>query len=502
MNVEKISTEVAVIGGGGAGLLAALEARRSQSDVLLLSKTLLGGGSCTTLSFGAFRAAETAQAREEHFSESIAAGKNLNDRRLLKVLVDEAFDRVRRLAEYGVPITYEAPYFYVLGKAPFYGREMTVALQKAAKELGVASLGQTIVIDLLKAHHRVCGLLAYSPREDTLLVISARAVVLAAGGSGALYPLHDNSPRTTGDGYALSARAGATLRDMEFVQFYPLGLVEGGVFRCIVPPLLGECGPIRNALGENVLDKYRIEERPAAVKARDSLSQAMFLEISAGRGFGPCLEMDLRVVEERDWERNRQMQHYKKILLEKYPGMERPLKIAPVCHHFMGGVVTDEECRTSLPGLFAAGEVTGGIHGANRLGGNALSECAVFGTRAGRMAATYAGGAKGGSLEKGAIQRTKDHLNRWRQLPPGRGKSPRQLKGRLAEIMFSKAGIVRNRGQLEEAEREVDILAKEGQAAMSCENPKDVMRALELNNQISTARLVIRGALLRNEGHP
>jgi len=104
--------------------------------------------------------------------------------------------------------------------------------------------------------------------------------------------LHDNSPRTTGDGFALSARAGVVLRDMEFVQFYPLGLVEGGIFRCIVPPWLGDCGPIRNALGENVLVKYGIKERPAAVMARDSLSQAMFREILAGRGFGPCLEIE------------------------------------------------------------------------------------------------------------------------------------------------------------------------------------------------------------------
>lgn len=499
MKVEKISTEVAVIGGGGAGLLAALEARRSRSEVLLISKTLLGGGSCTTLSFGVFRAADGAQASEEHFSQSIASGKNLNDRRLLRILVDEAFDRVRGLEEYGVPITYEAPYFYVLGKAPFYGQEMTVALQEAAKELGIASLGQTIVIELLKADNRVCGLLAYSPKEDTLLIINARAVVLATGGSGALYPLHDNSPRTTGDGFALSGRAGAVLQDMEFVQFYPLGLVEDGIFRCIVPPLLGECGHILNALGENILDKYRIEERPAAVKARDSLSQAMFREISAGRGFGPCLGIDLSVVEEKDWEQNRQMRHYRKILLEKYPGMDRPLKIAPVCHHFMGGVVIDEECKTSLPGLFAAGEVTGGLHGANRMGGNALSECVVFGTLAGRQAASYAARAKTQSFQESAIRRAKDQVNRWRELPPGRGQSPRQLKKRLAQIMFTKAGIVRNREQLEEAEKEVDILAKEGQAAMYCKNPKDVMRAFELNNQITTARLVIRGALIRTE---
>jgi len=499
VRVEKISTEVVVVGGGGAGLIAALEARRNRSEVLLITKTLLGGGSCTTLSFGAFRVADAPDARKEHFAQSIAAGKNINDQKLLKVLVDQAFEQVSRLEEYGVPILYEAPFIYVLGEAPFYGMEMTSSLQRAVTELGITSMGQTVAFDLLKANNTLCGLLAYSPRNDTLFVISARAVVLATGGAGALYPLHDNAPRTTGDGFALSARAGVVLRDMEFVQFYPLGLVEGGIFRCIVPPWLGDCGPIRNALGENVLVKYGIKERPAAVMARDSLSQAMFREILAGRGFGPCLEIDLTRVEEKDWDQNRQMRHYKKILQEKFPGLERPIRIAPVCHHFMGGVVIDEKCRTSLPGLFAAGEVTGGLHGANRMGGNALSECVVFGVLAGRGAAAYVARAKGRPLQAGVVQKVKEQVTRWRELPPDFGKSPRELKERLAKIMFTKAGIVRNRDQLEKAKKEIDILAHEIETVMRCKNSKDVMRAFELLNQITTARLVIRGALIRAE---
>lgn len=499
MKVDKISTEVVVVGGGGAGLMAALEARRYGSEVLLITKTVLGGGSCTTLSFGAFRVAPTPKAREEHFSQTMAAGKNLNDRKLLRILVAQAFDQVQRLEEYSVPISYEEPYIYVLGKAPFYGMEMTSSLQRAVTESGIRSMGQIVAIDLLKEDNTVCGLLAYSPNRDTLLIVNARAVVLATGGAGALYPLHDNSPRTTGDGFALSARAGALLRDMEFVQFYPLGLVEGGVFRCIVPPFLGDCGIIHNTLGENILAKYRIEERPAAVKARDSLSQAMFREILAGHGFGSCLEIDLTRVEEKDWDLNRQMRHYKKILQEKYPGLERPLKIAPVCHHFMGGVVIDEKCGTNLPGLFAAGEVTGGLHGANRMGGNALSECVVFGVLAGHQAASFATRAKGHAIGAGVVEKVRAQLTRWREVSSDFGRSPREFKERLAQIMLTRVGIVRNRDQLEKAKKEVDILAQESQTAMHCKNPKDVMRALELVNQITTAQLVIRGALIRTE---
>ncbi|MBM4332385.1 MAG: FAD-dependent oxidoreductase [Deltaproteobacteria bacterium] len=499
MKTEKLTAQVVVIGGGGAGLVVALEARRAGAEVLLLNKTSSKGPSCTSLSFGAFRVANTVTSREEHFAQSMVAGKFLNDQKLLKILVEQAFDRVRGLEEYGVPLLLEDPYFYVLGEAPFYGLKMIAALQKAATEWGIMLMSHTLALDLLKVDNTVCGVLAYNTSQDTLLIIYARSVILATGGAGALYPLHDNSPRTTGDGLALAARAGALLRDMEFVQFYPLGLVEGGIFRFIVPPFLADSAPIRNALGENILVKYRIKERPAAVKARDSLSQAMFREISAGRGFGPCLEIDLTGVPEKEWDQNRQLRHYKKILQEKYPGLERPLKIAPVCHHFMGGVTIDETCRTNLPGLFAAGEVTGGLHGANRMGGNALSECVVFGALAGRQATQYAVLAKGFPLETGMIQKAEKQLAHWREKSLDPSQSPQAFKKRLAQIMFTQVGIIRNGEQLEKARKKVESLAEDAQTAMGCQGPRDVMEAIEMINLTTTSRLVIRGALRRTE---
>ncbi|MBI5969146.1 MAG: FAD-binding protein, partial [Deltaproteobacteria bacterium] len=499
MRTETLTAEVVVIGGGGAGLVAALEARRAGAEVLLLNKTSLGKSSCTSLSFGAFRVANTVASREEHFTQTLMAGKFLNDQKLLQILVDQAFDRVRSLEEYGVPLLFEDPYFYILGDAPFYGLKMTTPLQKAATERGITSISHTVALDLLKVNNTVCGVLAYDFSQDALLVISARAIILATGGAGVLYPLHDNSARTTGDGFALAARAGALLRDMEFVQFYPLGLVEGGIFRCIVPPFLADSAPIRNAQGENILVKYGIEERLAAVKARDALCQAMFREILAGRGFGSYLEIDLTRVPEEDWHQNRQLRHYKKILQEKYRGLDRPLKIAPVCHHFMGGVVIDETSRTNLPGLFAAGEVTGGLHGANRMGGNALSECIVFGALAGREASQYASRTRAHSFEKGIIQKREKQILLWRERSPNSSRSPREFKKRLAEIMFAKAGIIRKGEQLEQARREVESLAEQAQTSIGCQNAKDVLQVIEVINLITTSRLVLHGALRRTE---
>jgi len=269
MRMEKLAAEVVVIGGGAAGLIAALEARRAGAEVLLLDKTSSGKSSCTSPSFGAFRAANTVASREEQFSQTMTAGKFLNDRNLLRILVDQAFDRVRSLEDFGVALLYEDPYFYVLGEAPFYGLKMIASLQKAAHKWGISSFHPTVALDLLKFNDTICGVLAYDFRKDTLLILLARATILATGGAGALDPLHDHSPRTTGDGFALAARAGALIGDMEFVQFYPLGLVEGGIFRCIVPPFLADSAPLRNAEGEDILAKYRIAECPAAVKARD-----------------------------------------------------------------------------------------------------------------------------------------------------------------------------------------------------------------------------------------
>jgi succinate dehydrogenase/fumarate reductase flavoprotein subunit len=443
--------------------------------------------------------ANTADSREEHFHQTVTAGKFLNDQKLLRILVDQAFDRVRSLEDFGVPLLYEDPYFYVLGDAPFYGLKMISPLQKAANNWGVSSLPHTVALDLLKVNDTICGVLAYDFSKDTLLIIPARATILATGGAGALYPLHDNSPRTTGDGFAIAARAGALIRDMEFVQFYPLGLVEGDSFRCVVPPFLGDSAPIRNAQGEDILAKYRIGERPAAVKARDALCQAMFREILAGRGFGTYLEIDLTRVPQEEWDQNRQLSHYRKILQEKYRGRERPLKIAPVCHHFMGGVVIDETSHTNLRGLFAAGEVTGGLHGANRMGGNALSECVVFGALAGPEASQYARRTGAYPFAKGLIRKREKQILLWREANPNSSRSPQEFKKRLAEIMFAKVGIIRKGEQLEQARRELESLAEQAQVSMSCQNPKDVLQAIEVINLITTSRLVLHGALRRTE---
>ncbi|MBF0531103.1 MAG: FAD-binding protein, partial [Deltaproteobacteria bacterium] len=232
----------------------------------------------------------------------MAAGQHLNDQNLLRILFEQALDRVRDLEGYGVPLIREGPFLQIPGRAPFFGQVMTKTLTSVVRSVGVNVLSKIMALDLLQADGRVTGVLAYDLDADRLLIVSARAVILAVGGAGALYSWHDNSPRNTGDGYGLAARAGAQTRDMEFVQFFPLCLVEGGRYRMIIHEILGDVAPIKNSRGENLLIKYDIRERPAAIKARDALSQAIFREMTAEPGAGSDVVLDLTGLEDGIWD--------------------------------------------------------------------------------------------------------------------------------------------------------------------------------------------------------
>ena len=339
--------------------------------------------------------------------------------------------------------------------------------------------------------------MAYDLEGDRLLVIAAGAVILAAGGAGALYSWHDNSPRTTGDGYALAARAGVRLRDMEFVQFFPLSLVEGGRHRMIIHETLGDVAPIRNIKGEDLLVKYNILERPAALKARDALSQAIFREMTPGGEGGSGVFLDLTGVDDGIWNEAPSLLAFKEIMLTTYPGRERPLQVAPVCHHFMGGVAISPTCQTSLPGLWCAGEVTGGLHGANRLGGNALSECAVFGPIAGGDAVDCADSSPGLNVGRDAAEEWRNRLEKWRGGPDGTDVPVKKLTQELARIMFEQVGIIRRQSGLLSAKREVERLAVGLDGGGFGSGSANLMRSVELYNLIATARLVIDGALAR-----
>jgi aspartate oxidase len=319
----------------------------------------------------------------------------------------------------------------------------------------------------------------------------ARALIMATGGASALYRRHDNPRGMLGDGYILALNAGARLQDMEFVQFYPLGLAEPGLPPFIIPPGLADRGRLLNGAGEDIHDKYDIHERPAAELARDALSRALFIEIER---LGQDVWLDARSVPAEGWRADPFSASTEKLLGERYGAKHRPLRVAPMAHHVMGGVSITSHCETSVPGLFAAGEVTGGLHGANRMGGNALTETMVFGKRAGEAAAAW-------SFDRPAVRVSPPPAGRREPVKAGREKNfdADDLMRRLQDIMWREGGIMRSPGGLHRALSAVSEWEEAVDHGPWQMESRSVQRQIDLRIALKVAALVLQAALRRRE---
>jgi succinate dehydrogenase/fumarate reductase flavoprotein subunit len=296
-----------------------------------------------------------------------------------------------------------------------------------------------------------------------------------------------------GDGYILALSAGAVLQHMEFVQFYPFGVAEPEFPSFLIPPRLADRGELFNGRGEEIYDKYNITERPAGERARDRLSQALFVEIHR---HGQEVWLNLTGVSEDDWHKDPFSGSTRKILGDRYGAANKPLRIAPMAHHVMGGIRIDAQGFTSVPGLFAAGEVTGGIHGANRMGGNALTETLVFGKRAGAAAAQWAAGTNQ-SHKKTAADELKAFLQN-----SSKGKTqlnPEHLTGQLRHLMWTEGGILRNEKGLIKTPETIKNIQQQAAESSLEGHSDDVQRVLELRFAAATAALILKAARKREE---
>jgi succinate dehydrogenase/fumarate reductase flavoprotein subunit len=321
-----------------------------------------------------------------------------------------------------------------------------------------------------------------------VFTFTAPAVVLASGGLGSAYARNDNAAGATGDGYAIAWRAGAVLQDMEFVQFYPTGLGNGRPLMFYECLLLSSGGRLLNRNGEDIVEKYSLTE-PMRL-TRDRLSRAIALEIAGSLGIEDKVVFDLTGI-------NKDTLELLKPVLPKSAALgERRFPVAPTTHFHMGGVRINRKAETSLSGLFAAGEVCAGIHGANRLAGNALTEAWVFGTVAGREAAmrtkeTAARSQPGDELV--------DHTEELREIiSRQKGETLEFLYQSLREIMWQKVGIIRDEAGLERALREIDHL-KERCRRVFAPDGQSLRQALRLGNILTTSEMVCRAALFRRE---
>ena len=502
--MQHLFCDIAVIGSGLAGLCAALACGRKNHKVLVCSKSRPGSGSCTAISQGHFRTSVQGFSPEEHKSLSLEAGQGLNREQTLNLLVHQAEPTLRQLGELGVPLQKRVKGFDSCpDRIGLEGMSITKPLVRQAHSMGVDFLSSFHAWRIVSVDNRAVGVLGFYAKERQPVFVQAKAVILATGGAGALYARTDNPQSMTGSGYALAYQAGLPLMDMEFVQFYPLCLAAQSRTCRLLPPLLAEIGTLINAYKENVADKHGIQKRPLAIAARDELCQAMIHEVAEGRGCHGAIALRIST-EDQVWRHASQtlgipdLSQLQEWVKDKLADRDF-LPVLPAAHFTMGGVLIDEHCQTGLPGLLAAGEVVGGLHGANRYGGNALSEAAVFGKIAGDSAAQVADGLKDQVIHsKPALDWCREQLM---DLSRGHGHEPvprsQDLKRQLQDLMWQEAGVIRSGQSLQRA---LDrVLSLKEAAGWPQARGKELLSHLEVMDSILVAETIIRSALFRRE---
>ncbi|MBN2438824.1 MAG: FAD-dependent oxidoreductase [Deltaproteobacteria bacterium] len=494
-------TDVLIIGGGIAGLKAAIEARKQGADVTVVSETPPGFGNNSAVSRAAFAAVGISEkpddSVEAHVKDTLESGRFLNDVKLVRTLVENAARQVHDLVGYGVPFKRRSDGSLLVGLAAghsyyrhvfskdFKGINITRPLRKYAEKSGVRFAEGMLVTKLLTADKTAAGALAID-KDGNIIQFSARSVVLAAGGAGDIYLMTSNAIGCTGDGYALAYEAGLTLRDMEFVQFHPTTTGRGGQGLIMYERYLPKGATLRNALGEDILKRHGMLEVNKVT--RDVLSKTLAIEVMEGRGIDGNVILDFTTIPENEASRMVQRglmdgKHY-----------HSSISVSPTAHYFMGGVKIDTEAATEIRGLFAAGEVCGGIHAANRLGGNAITETLVFGTIAGEQAAINALKQPQKLAPKAHISSEVERLSR---IASGSQAATWEIYRAVQNLMWDKAGIVRKGKRLNEALAEILSLRKESETLTG--SAEQLIDIIKVNNMLTVAETVCRAALTRTE---
>jgi succinate dehydrogenase / fumarate reductase, flavoprotein subunit len=509
--------DVLIIGAGGAGLRAALGALSEGANVGVVCKSLLGKAH-TVMAEGGIAAAmanvDSADDWRTHFRDTMRGGKLLNNWRMAQLHAQEAPERVRELEQWGALFdrTQDGQILQrAFGGHSFRrlchvgdrtGLEMIRTLQDRGVQLGVDVYMECTISRLLMDGDRVAGAFGYWREQGRFVVFRAKSIVIATGGIGKAWKITSNSWEYTGDGMALAYHAGAELMDMEFVQFHPTGMVwPPGVQGLLVTEAVrGEGGLLRNKAGERFMEKY--DPKKMELSTRDVVARAIYTEVREGRGTehgGAFLDISHKPA---DYVKKKLPSMYHQFReLADVDITEGPMEVGPTCHYMMGGIrVEAETAQSTVPGLFAAGEAAAGLHGANRLGGNSLSDLLVFGRRAGLAAAEQAKKVRTTSVNSTQIE----HAARELLTPFERkeGENPYTIHRELQDIMQNLVGIYRTREDLTRALAELEKL-KERNGCVSVEgsrmfNPGWHL-AQDLTSMLTVAEAVTRSALAREE---
>ena len=509
--------DVLIIGAGGAGLRAAIEALGQGASVGVVCKSILGKAHTVMAEGGIAAAMANVDAADDwrtHFRDTMRGGKMLNNWRMAQIHAQESPDRVRELEQWGAlfdrtdkgQILQRAfgghTYKRLCHVGDRTGLEMIRTLQDRGVQMGFDVYMECTVTRLLKDGDRVAGAFGYWREQGRFVVFKAKSVVIATGGIGKAWPITSNSWEYTGDGMALAYEAGAELMDMEFVQFHPTGMVwPPGVQGILVTEAVrGEGGILRNKAGERFMERY--DRQRMELSTRDVVARAIYTEVREGRGTehgGAYLDISHKPAEYV--KRKLPSMYHQFLELADVDITKRPMEVGPTCHYMMGGIRVDAEtAQASIPGLFAAGEAAAGLHGANRLGGNSLSDLLVFGRRAGLAAAKHATTTAAPSIDSVQIdQAERDALAPFQHKD---GESPYAIHRDLQDSMQKLVGIFRNKEDLERSLGEIDKL-KQRLTHMSVEgsrlyNPGWHL-ALDLKSMLTVCEAVALSALAREE---
>jgi succinate dehydrogenase / fumarate reductase flavoprotein subunit len=553
--LERHRYDVVVIGAGGAGLRAAIAAHDAGARVAIVCKSLLGKAH-TVMAEGGIAAAMGNVYSEDnwqvHFRDTMRGGKMLNNWRMAQLHAQEAPERVLELEEWGA--LFDRTDDGLISQRDFGGHryarlahvgdrtglEMIRTLQQRAVDLDIDVFMECTVTEIFKDGERVAGAFAYWRETGRFVVFESPSIVLATGGIGKSYQVTSNSWEYTGDGHALAMRAGASLINMEFVQFHPTGMVWPPSVKGILvtESVRGDGGVLKNSEGKRFMFDYipeyfkaetadTIEEaegwyadkkahrRPPELLPRDEVARAINSEIKAGRGSphgGVFLDIASRRTPEFIRKRLPSMYHQFKELSDVDITAE-PMEIGPTCHYVMGGIEVDPDTEASaVAGLYAVGECSGGMHGSNRLGGNSLSDLLVFGKRAGEAAAEYAARLAGDppTVDAEVVLAAQDPvlapferaLDAATTAEPRALENPYTIQQDLQQAMNDLVGIIRTAPELERSLAEIEKL-KQRARHLVVEGHRQYNPgwhlALDLRNMLLVSECIAKAALVREE---
>ncbi|MBQ2653664.1 MAG: fumarate reductase subunit A [Methanobrevibacter sp.] len=514
MEIKTISTDVLIIGSGGAGSRAAIEVDDAGLKATIVSKGLSFRSGCTGMAEGGynavFKAVDKDDSIEAHIKDTLKGGSYLNDKKLVEILVNESPKRLIDLENYGA--LFDRQESGEIDQRPFGGQtyrrtcyqgdrtgaELLNALKEEIIKRDIECIEEVMITSLITDDDVVIGATGLNLKDSSLIYFKSKSTILASGGAGQLYPVTSNTFQKNGDGYAIAYRAGANLVDMEQVQFHPTGMVapesKKGVL--VTEAVRAEGGKLINKDGERFMSKYSPEKMELAT--RDVVARSIYQEIIEGRGTengGVYLDISHLDDDYIDEKLETMVLQFENVGVDIKHG---PIEVAPTAHHFMGGLKINTDGSSSLENLFGAGEVCGGVHGANRLGGNALADTQVFGKISGESAAKV---AKATELKTNEEQ-VKKEASRIESIIKEGTVKPQEFKNRIKSLMWEKVAIVRDEKTLNDALKELLEMQKElenldvgGQKQYNT----DLVTALEVVNMVEICILVVKSAIIRRE---